>query len=100
MYVLLLNCFDLPGLPTCHENVDVVVIREKIEGEYVGLEHEVVLGVVESLKVYSNPSIVCFYLDPIFIKYVKKNSKLRILGQISSGLLKKFREVNDTPSRR
>jgi isocitrate dehydrogenase (NAD+) len=41
----------LPGLPTRHENVDIVVIRENTEGEYAGLEHEVVPGVVESLKV-------------------------------------------------
>ncbi|KAJ6735677.1 hypothetical protein OIU85_017948, partial [Salix viminalis] len=33
------------------ENVDIVVIRENTEGEYVGLEHEVVLGAAESLKV-------------------------------------------------
>nr|KAJ0209893.1 hypothetical protein LSAT_V11C400221830 [Lactuca sativa] len=41
----------LPGLPTRHENIDIVVIRENTEGEYSGLEHEVVPGVVESLKV-------------------------------------------------
>ncbi|KAK4401323.1 Isocitrate dehydrogenase [NAD] regulatory subunit, mitochondrial [Sesamum angolense] len=34
-----------------HDNVDIVVIRENTEGEYSGLEHEVVPGVVESLKV-------------------------------------------------
>uniref|UniRef100_A0A6N2LLZ8 Uncharacterized protein n=1 Tax=Salix viminalis TaxID=40686 RepID=A0A6N2LLZ8_SALVM len=32
------------------ENVDIVVIRENTEGEYAGLEHEVVPGAVESLK--------------------------------------------------
>ncbi|KAM7523992.1 hypothetical protein LguiA_013894 [Lonicera macranthoides] len=52
LYASLVNCFNLPGLPTRHENVDIVVIRENTEGEYAGLEHEVVPGVVESLKVY------------------------------------------------
>ncbi|XP_020599717.1 isocitrate dehydrogenase [NAD] regulatory subunit 1, mitochondrial isoform X2 [Phalaenopsis equestris] len=51
LYASLVNCFNLPGLPTRHENVDIVVIRENTEGEYSGLEHEVVPGVVESLKV-------------------------------------------------
>lgn len=51
MYASLVNCFNLPGLVTRHENVDIVVIRENTEGEYAGLEHEVVPGVVESLKV-------------------------------------------------
>ncbi|WVZ11342.1 hypothetical protein V8G54_015872 [Vigna mungo] len=50
LYASLVNCFNLPGLPTRHENVDIVVIRENTEGEYSGLEHEVVPGVVESLK--------------------------------------------------
>ncbi|WVZ74764.1 hypothetical protein U9M48_022903 [Paspalum notatum var. saurae] len=51
LYAALVNCFNLPGLPTRHDNVDIVVIRENTEGEYSGLEHEVVPGVVESLKV-------------------------------------------------
>lgn len=51
LYASLVNCFNLPGLPTRHDNVDIVVIRENTEGEYAGLEHEVVPGVVESLKV-------------------------------------------------
>ncbi|KAL9680166.1 hypothetical protein QQ045_018044 [Rhodiola kirilowii] len=51
LYASLVNCFNLPGLPTRYENVDIVVIRENTEGEYAGLEHEVVPGVVESLKI-------------------------------------------------
>ena len=57
LYASLVNCFNLPGLPTRHQNVDIVVIRENTEGEYSGLEHEVVPGVVESLKV-----LICYYL--------------------------------------
>lgn len=51
LFASLVNCFNLPGLGSRHENVDIVVIRENTEGEYAGLEHEVVPGVVESLKV-------------------------------------------------
>ncbi|CAD5179650.1 unnamed protein product [Musa acuminata subsp. malaccensis] len=50
LYASLVHCFNLQGLPTRHEKVDIVVIRENTEGEYSGLEHEVVPGVVESLK--------------------------------------------------
>ncbi|CAN6698900.1 unnamed protein product [Malus baccata var. baccata] len=42
LYASLVNCFNLPGLVTKHENVDIVVIRENTEGEYSGLEHEVI----------------------------------------------------------
>ena len=42
---------NLPGLPTHYPGLDLIIVRENTEGEYVGLEHEVVPGVVESLKV-------------------------------------------------
>ncbi|TKY57549.1 Isocitrate dehydrogenase of NAD regulatory subunit 1 [Spatholobus suberectus] len=62
LYASLVNCFNLPGLPTRHHNVDIVVIRENTEGEYAGLEHEVVPGVVESLKATQpNPTKPLFH---------------------------------------
>ncbi len=42
---------SLPGVPSRFDHVDLVVVRENTEGLYAGLEHEVVPGVVESLKV-------------------------------------------------
>jgi isocitrate dehydrogenase (NAD+) len=41
----------LPGVKTRYEDVDVVVVRENTEDLYSGLEHVVVPGVVESLKI-------------------------------------------------
>src|SRR5437588_4601347 len=42
---------NLPGIPTRYPDVDLVIVRENTEGEYSGIEHEVVPGVVESLKI-------------------------------------------------
>src|SRR5258706_1088324 len=42
---------SLPGLETKYPNVDLIIVRENTEGEYSGIEHEVVPGVVESLKI-------------------------------------------------
>jgi isocitrate dehydrogenase (NAD+) len=42
---------NLPGVPTHYPEVDLVIIRENTEGLYSGIEHEVVPGVVESLKI-------------------------------------------------
>jgi isocitrate dehydrogenase (NAD+) len=42
---------NLPGMDTRYPGVDLIIVRENTEGEYVGLEHEVIPGVVESLKV-------------------------------------------------
>lgn len=42
---------NIPGYQTRHNNVDFCIIRENTEGEYSGLEHQSVPGVVESLKI-------------------------------------------------
>lgn len=42
---------NIPGYETRHKNVDLCIIRENTEGEYSGLEHQSVDGVVESLKI-------------------------------------------------
>ena len=31
-----------PGIPVCHEGVDLIVVRENTEGLYAGIEHEVI----------------------------------------------------------
>ncbi|MCC7418440.1 MAG: isocitrate dehydrogenase (NAD(+)) [Acidobacteria bacterium] len=42
---------NLPGVRSRFEGVDLVIVRENTEDLYAGLEHEVVPGVVESLKI-------------------------------------------------
>jgi len=42
---------NLPGVKSHFDGVDVVIVRENTEDLYSGLEHEVVPGVVESLKI-------------------------------------------------
>src|SRR5262252_5381506 len=51
LYANLRPVRNLPGLKSRFENVDVVIVRENTEDLYSGLEHEVVPGVVESLKI-------------------------------------------------
>ena len=41
----------LPGVPSRYENVDLLIFRENTEGLYRGIEHTVIPGVVESLKI-------------------------------------------------
>jgi len=43
-------CRSLEGYKTPYDNVDTVLIRENTEGEYSGIEHIVVDGVVQSIK--------------------------------------------------
>jgi isocitrate dehydrogenase (NAD+) len=42
---------SIPRVPSRYENIDLIVIRENTEGLYSGLEHVVVPGVVESLRI-------------------------------------------------
>jgi isocitrate dehydrogenase (NAD+) len=51
LYACLRPVMTLPGVRTPFGQVDMVVVRENTEGLYSGLEHEVVPGVVESLKI-------------------------------------------------
>jgi isocitrate dehydrogenase (NAD+) len=46
----------LAGVRTPYEKVDLVVVRENTEGLYAGLEHQVVPGVVESVRLITRPA--------------------------------------------
>ncbi|KAL8827294.1 MAG: hypothetical protein Q9191_003277 [Dirinaria sp. TL-2023a] len=43
-------CKSIAGYKTPYDNVDTVLIRENTEGEYSGIEHIVIDGVVQSIK--------------------------------------------------
>ncbi|KAG0367367.1 isocitrate dehydrogenase, NAD-dependent [Gamsiella multidivaricata] len=50
LYANVRPCKSVVGYKTLYDNVDTVLIRENTEGEYSGIEHEVVDGVVQSIK--------------------------------------------------
>ena len=51
LYANLRPVWNLPGVRARFSGVDLVIVRENTEDLYSGLEHEVVPGVVESLKI-------------------------------------------------
>jgi isocitrate dehydrogenase (NAD+) len=51
LYANLRPVWNLPGVPSRFEGVDLVIVRENTEDLYAGLEHQIVPGVVESLKI-------------------------------------------------
>jgi isocitrate dehydrogenase (NAD+) len=51
LYANLRPVWNLPGVDARFQHVDLVIVRENTEDLYAGLEHEVVPGVVESLKI-------------------------------------------------
>ncbi|ORZ20789.1 isocitrate dehydrogenase, NAD-dependent [Absidia repens] len=50
LYANVRPCRSIAGYKTPYEDVNTVLIRENTEGEYSGIEHEVVDGVVQSIK--------------------------------------------------
>jgi isocitrate dehydrogenase (NAD+) len=51
LYANLRPVYNLPGVPSRFTNVDMVIVRENTEDLYAGLEHQIIPGVVESLKI-------------------------------------------------
>jgi len=51
------------GYQTPYTNVDLVTVRENTEGEYSGIEHTIVPGVVQSIKLITEHASlrVCEY---------------------------------------
>ena len=76
----------VPHLPARFENVDLVVVRENTEGLYSGIEHEVVPGVVESLKIITERAstrIAEFAFD-----YARKNGRKRVTAVHKANIMK------------
>jgi isocitrate dehydrogenase (NAD+) len=90
---------NLPGVKSRFENVDVVLIRENTEDLYSGLEHEVVPGVVESLKIITEKAST--QIAHFAFKYAQREGRKKIhaihkanIMKLSDGLfLKSIRNV-------
>uniref|UniRef100_A0A915IIT5 Isocitrate dehydrogenase [NAD] subunit, mitochondrial n=1 Tax=Romanomermis culicivorax TaxID=13658 RepID=A0A915IIT5_ROMCU len=50
LYANVRPCKSIEGFKTLYDNVDLVTIRENTEGEYSGIEHMIIDGVVQSIK--------------------------------------------------
>ncbi|XP_065350475.1 isocitrate dehydrogenase [NAD] subunit beta, mitochondrial [Cloeon dipterum] len=77
---------SLPGVKSRHTNIDTVIIREQIEGEYSALEHETVKGVVECLKIVTQRNsarIAKFAFD-----YATKNNRKKVTVVHKANIMK------------
>ena len=50
LYANVRPCRSIEGVKTVYDGVDTLIIRENTEGEYSGIEHEVLPGVMQSIK--------------------------------------------------
>lgn len=61
---------------TLYDDVDVVTIRENTEGEYSGIEHEIVDGVVQSIKLITEEA--SRRVADFAFKYTKENGRKKV----------------------
>ena len=75
------------SLPGCrYPDLDLVVIRETSEGEYSGLEHRVVPGVVESIKVVTERA--CLRIAELAFAHAERGGRKKVTAVHKANILK------------
>ena len=87
LYANLRPVKTMDGVPSRFEDVDLVVVRENTEGLYSGLEHEVVPGVVESLKIVTEKASTRIAL--FAFEYAKRQGRRRVTAVHKANIMKK-----------
>jgi isocitrate dehydrogenase (NAD+) len=77
---------NLPHIPTRYPQVDLIIIRENTEGLYSGIEHEVVPGVVESLKIMTEKA--CTRISRFAFEYARSNRRKKIHAVHKANIMK------------
>jgi len=100
LYANLRPIKSLKGVKSRYEDVDLIVVRENTEDLYSGLEHEVVPGVVESLKIITDRA--SRRIAHFAFEYARREGRKKVTAihkanimKMSDGLfLNCFREVS------
>src|SRR5258705_2018052 len=77
---------NLPHIPTRYPNVDLIIFRENTEGLYSGIEHEVVPGVVESLKIITEKAST--RISRFAFEYARKNHRKKVHSIHKANIMK------------
>lgn len=86
LYANLRPVRTLEGIPSRFQGVDLIVVRENTEGLYSGLEHEVVPGVVESLKVITEKASKA--IARFAFEYARANGRRRVTAVHKANIMK------------
>src|SRR6266581_647811 len=77
---------NLPHIPTRFPDVDLIIVRENTESLYSGLEHEVVPGVIESLKIITEKAST--RIARFAFEYARKNQRKKIHAIHKANIMK------------
>ncbi|MFY9224853.1 MAG: isocitrate dehydrogenase (NAD(+)) [Blastocatellia bacterium] len=86
LYANLRPVKNLPSIKTRFDNVDLVIVRENTEDLYSGLEHEVVPGVVESLKIITEKASL--RISRFAYEYARKYNRRRVTAIHKANIMK------------
>ena len=86
LYANLRPIKNLPGVPARYQNVDLIVVRENTEGLYSGIEHEVVPGVMESLKIITEKAST--RIAKFAFNYARANGRKRVAAIHKANIMK------------
>jgi isocitrate dehydrogenase (NAD+) len=86
LYANLRPVKNLPGVKSHFDNVDLIIVRENTEDLYSGLEHEVVPGVVESLKIITEKAST--RIAKFAFEYAKRRGRKRIHAIHKANIMK------------
>ena len=76
----------LPGVKSRYDNVDLVVVRENTEDLYSGLEHVVVPGVVESIKIITEKAST--RIAKYAFAYAREHGRKRVTAVHKANIMK------------
>ena len=77
---------NLPHIPTRYPDVDLIIVRENTESLYSGIEHEVVPGVVESLKIITEKAST--RIAKFAFEYARNNQRKKIHAIHKANIMK------------
>eukprot|EP00050_Salpingoeca_kvevrii_P006264 m.288354 g.288354 ORF g.288354 m.288354 type:complete len:361 (+) comp11953_c0_seq1:35-1117(+) len=80
-------CRSVQGFKTPYDDVDTVIIRENTEGEYCGVEHEVVPGVVQSIKLITRDASL--RVANFAFEYARTQGRKRVTAVHKANIMKK-----------
>ena len=86
LYANLRPVWNIPSVPSRYTGVDLVIVRENTEDLYSGLEHEVVPGVVESLKIIT--ATASERIATFAFEYARKHGRKRVTAIHKANIMK------------
>jgi isocitrate dehydrogenase (NAD+) len=86
LYANLRPVRSMPNIKTRYEDIDLIVVRENTEDLYAGLEHEVVPGVVESLKIITEKAST--RIAKFAFEYARTHGRKRVTAVHKANIMK------------